>query len=234
MDYGSTTRSRLFGTIALDSRRAVVIRQSYGFLALAVLAAAFGGFVGATTPALVRLFSSMVGWILALVVLNVVPRIAIAARHNPVLGVSALVLDGFLSGLILAPILFIAANSAPDMILAALGITALVFVGVSAYVMFSGRTFSAPRGLMLGLFVSVIGAVILNSFLQIGVLGILISAAIGIIGVLALVYATSDVLNNPEADSPIPGALFLFAGLFNIFVAVLNLLLRFGGGGRRD
>jgi len=40
------------------------------------------------------------------------------------------------------------------------------------------------------------------------------------------VYATSDVLNNPNADSPIPGALFLFAGLFNVFVAILNILLR--------
>ena len=47
-------------------------------------------------------------------------------------------------------------------------------------------------------------------------------------GVCILVYATSDVLNNPQADSPIPGALILFAGLFNVFVSILNLLLRSG------
>jgi FtsH-binding integral membrane protein len=63
-------------------------------------------------------------------------------------------------------------------------------------------------------------------FLNIGFLGILIAAGIGIFGVFILVYATSDVLNNPDADSPIPGALTLFAGLFNVFVAVLNILLR--------
>jgi FtsH-binding integral membrane protein len=40
------------------------------------------------------------------------------------------------------------------------------------------------------------------------------------------VYATSEVLHNPDADSPIPGALILFAGLFNVFVAILNILLR--------
>jgi FtsH-binding integral membrane protein len=67
---------------------------------------------------------------------------------------------------------------------------------------------------------------VLNAFLNIGVLGILIAAGIGILGVFILVYATSDVLNNPEADSPIPGALILFAGLFNVFVAILNILLR--------
>ena len=41
-------------------------------------------------------------------------------------------------------------------------------------------------------------------------------------------------LRSADSDSPIPGALALFAGLFNIFNAVLNLLLRLGGGGRRD
>jgi FtsH-binding integral membrane protein len=34
-------------------------------------------------------------------------------------------------------------------------------------------------------------------------------------------------------DSPIPGALMLFAGVFNIFVATLNILLRLLNGGRR-
>jgi len=43
-----------------------------------------------------------------------------------------------------------------------------------------------------------------------------------------LVYSTSA-----DADSPIPGALMLFAGVFNIFVAALNILLRVLNGGRR-
>jgi hypothetical protein len=34
-------------------------------------------------------------------------------------------------------------------------------------------------------------------------------------------------------DSAIPGALALFASVFNIFVATLNILLRLVGGGRR-
>jgi FtsH-binding integral membrane protein len=93
-------------------------------------------------------------------------------------------------------------------------------------VMSSGRTFSAPRGLMLGIFVSIIAAMVLNAFLNIGLIGILIAAGIGIMGVCILVYATSEVLHNPAADSPIPGALMLFAGLFNVFVALLNIFLR--------
>jgi FtsH-binding integral membrane protein len=49
-----------------------------------------------------------------------------------------------------------------------------------------------------------------------------------------LVFSTSSVLNTPDADSPIPGALMLFAGVFNVFVATLNILLRVLNGGRRS
>ena len=43
---------------------------------------------------------------------------------NPVLGVIALVFDGFLSGLAISPLMFVAACM----------ITALVFVGISGYI----------------------------------------------------------------------------------------------------
>jgi FtsH-binding integral membrane protein len=99
--------------------------------------------------------------------------------------------------------------------------------------MTSGRTFSAPRGLMAGLFFAAIGVMVLNTFLNIGFLGMLVSFAIGAFGVLVLVYSTSNVLNTPYADSPIPGAVMLFAGVFNVFVATLSILLRVLNGGRR-
>jgi FtsH-binding integral membrane protein len=57
----------------------------------------------------------------------------------------------------------------------------------------------------------------------------LISGAIGIFGVFILVNTTSQVLNNPEYDEPTMGALMLFAGLFNVFVAIIHLLLIFTG-----
>lgn len=224
----------LTGTTSLSAQRASVIKQTYVLFSLAVFSSLAGGYIGATSETMARLFSGWVGWILAIVLLNAVPRVAIAVRHNPVLGISALVIDGFVSGIAISPLLFIARAVAPDLILSALGISAFVFLGVTAYVMTSGRTFSAPRGLMVGLFFSIMGAVVLNAFLNIGVLGILISLGIGIFGVCILVYSTSSVLSTPDADSPIPGALMLFAGVFNIFVATLNILLRVLGGGRRN
>jgi modulator of FtsH protease len=229
-----STWDKLTNAIPLTDRGAAVIKETYLLFGLAVLAALAGGYVGATSETMARLFSGLLGWILALVLLNAVPRIAIAMRHNPTLGVTALVADGFISGLAISPLLWVARMYAPELIFAALGITLIVFLGVTGYVMLSGRTFSAPRGLMTGLFFSIIGAVVLNSFLNIGFVGVLISFGIGALGVFSLVYSTSGVLRTPDADSPIPGALMLFAGVFNVFVATLNILLRLLGGGRRN
>jgi modulator of FtsH protease len=228
-----TTWDKLSGTTVLTDHRAAVIKQTYMLFSLAVFSALAGGYIGATSETLARFFSGWTGWIAAILLLNVAPRIAIAVRHNPVLGVSALVADGFVSGIAISPLLFVAGRVAPVLILAALMITAFVFVGVTAYVMLSGRQFSAPRGLMTGLFFAVIGAVILNAFLNIGFVGMLVSAAIGAFGVFVLVFSTSGVLRTADADSPIPGALMLFAGVFNVFVAALNILLRLLNGGRR-
>jgi len=221
-----TATDKLLGTTVLSDRRAETIKKTYLLLGLSVAGAYCGGYVGAQSDVLAGLFSGWIGWIAAMLLLNLIPRVAIAARHNPVLGVTALVVDGFVSGLVLAPILRFASLYAPGTIQIAMLMTLVVFGVVTLFVMSSGRTFSAPRGLMIGISISIVAAIVLNAFLNIGLLGMLIAAGIGIMGVCILVYATSDVLNNPEADSPIPGALMLFAGLFNVFVAILNIVLR--------
>jgi len=224
---------RFTATTQLSATQASVIKQTYTLFGVSVLCAMAGGYIGATSETVVRFFTGWIGWITAIVALNVIPMIAVAARHNPALGVTALVADGFLAGLVISPLLYIASTVAPVMIAAALAITGTIFLAVTGYVFVSGRTFSAPRGIAIGFFFAILGAVVLNSFMNIGWVGVLISAAIGIFGVLTLVWSTSGVLNSPDADSPIPGALALFAGSFNIFVSALNLLLRLAGGGRR-
>ena len=62
------------------------------------------------------------------------------------------------------------------------------------------------------MFAAIMGAVLLNSFMNMGWFGVLIRARIGIMGVNSLVSSTSGVLNGPDANRPIPGVLALFAG----------------------
>ena len=216
----------LFGTTSLSPARAESIKKTYMLLGLSVVGAFCGGYIGAQSDTLASLFTGWLGWIIAMLLLNVIPRIAIAARHDPFWGVTALVGNGVISGVVLAPILRIASLIAPGTIQIAMLMTIIIFGTVTLFVMSSNRVFSAPRGLMTGIAVSLIAAMVINAFLNIGVLGILIAAGIGIFGVCILVYATSQVLHTPYADSPIPGALMLFAGLFNVFVSILNILLR--------
>ena len=235
--YNSTTQQtsvwdKLTGATPFTARSVATIKQTYLLFGLAVFSAVAGGYIGATSETLARFFSGWLGWIVALLLLNMVPRIALSVRHNPQLGVAALVGDGFVSGLALSPLLWAARILAPQLIFVALGITAFIFIGITLYVMTARREFSAPRGLMAGLFFALIGTMLLNSFLHIGLIGVLIGFGIGALGVFTLVYSTSAVLRSPDADSPIPGALMLFAGVFNIFVAALNILLRLLNGGR--
>jgi modulator of FtsH protease len=225
---------KLSGTTSLTQTQSAVIKQTYILLGVSVICAMAGGYIGATSETVLRFFTSKLGMIAALVLLNVVPWIAMAARNNPVLGVTALVADGFLAGLVISPLLAFAAMVAPEMILTSLLVTGAIFLAITGYIFISKREFNAPRGLMIGLFVALSAAVILNMFMNIGWLGVLISFGIGAMGVFGLVFSTSGVLRSSDSDSPIPGALALFAGLFNIFVATLNILLRLMGGGRRS
>ncbi len=220
---------RLTSDFELSARRSAMVKQTYMLLTLSVMAAVIGGTIGSTNLALVRFFSSPIGWLAAMVILNVIPAIAMAFRHRGALGVGALLLDGFIAGIVLGPLLFFAKAYYPDMVTTALIITGIIFVAVTGFVMSIGRSFSAPRGLMVGCFFTLVGITSLNFIFHYPLLSLLVSAGIGIFGLLVLLSATSQVLNDPDIDSPIPGALMLFAGLFQIFQSVLTLLMSLAG-----
>ena len=223
----------LFGSVQLDELHSRAIKKTYLLLSLAVFAGIGGGVVGVGSETIRTFFSGMWGWIAGMVALNAIPFIAMACRNNPFLGTLAITADGFVAGLILAPILYLANHIAPNVVPTAGLLTLVIFMGVTASVMFIGKVYSAPRALMIGFFVAVIGVMVLQYLVFNGssILTLIISLAIGFIGVLVLVQATSQVLNNPEFNDPVMGAVMLFSGLFNIFVALLHLLMAFGGFG---
>lgn len=221
---------KLFGSFELDERQAKLAKMTYALLSVSLVGAVFGGYLTSSSQKMSMFFMTVPGWILALVMLNLVPWFALrAAEKNPTVGILALALDGLLSGVAISPLLFVARAIAPGMILAAGAITGAAFLTVTGYILVTKERFSAPRGLLSGIFVSILVAILLNSLLlHMSVLGTIISIGIAIFGVISLVYATSEVLTDPEFTSPVRGALVLFASLFNIFVSVLRLLLRFG------
>jgi len=232
-EYGGAYRTTLTHS---DPRRAEMIRETYRLLAVGVFAAMATGWLGSRNDTLVRMLagSGIFGWIVIMFALNAIPQMALkAARSGKGSATMVLLLDGAIAGLVLSPLLYFAmlvsgnGQDAPNLIQAALVITAAVFGGISFYVYRAGSTFNFLGGMMHGLFWVLISACIVNvAFLHMGGLGLAITLGIGLLACGQLVYATGQVLNNPEFDDPTVGAMILFAGLFNLFQVILSLLLR--------
>ena len=225
---------RMTEKVELGAERAALVKQSYLMLSLAVIAAMFGGWAGSTMPFFLNLFSGWTGWIVAMLLLNFLPAMAMRTAHNPTTGLLSLLGFGFVAGLVLGPMIYVVAFilEQPELLFSAGVITAAVFGAVTFYVFTSGKSYSAPRGMMVGMFIGLAGAVPVNIVLGSSLLGFLISLGIGVFGVVSLFYSTSDLLHNRNITSPITGAVMLFSGVFMIFQAVLRILMAFAGGSR--
>ena len=159
------------------------------------------------------------------------------ARERPGVNVLALLGLGFVSGLYIAPMLWIATvmasqgatlSAAPvrdAFVLAGLG-----FTGLTSYALLSRRDFSFMRGfLTMGLWV-VIGASLLSLFVG----GPSLSLAIASVSVLLfggfILYDTSRMAQDPDNRDAAGAALQLYLNFLNLFLALLRIL----GSSRRE
>ena len=215
-------------TTTVDSSR--VLRNTYWLLALSMLPTVAGAFAGMQlnfialfkaapimTPLL--MFGAMLGS------LFVVTRL-----RNSAWGVAALFGFTFISGLMLTPILTVAAGFRNGGQLVALsgGLTAAVFFALAAYATVSKRDFAfLGKFLFIGL-VLLIVASLANIFLQVPALALTISAVAVMIFSLYLLHDLSNIIRGGETNY-VMATLNLFLSLFNIFISLLNLLLAFSG-----
>ena len=214
--------------VAIDSSR--VLRNTYLLLALSMLPTVAGAFAGMQlnfialfkaapimTPLL--MFGAMLGS------LFVVTRL-----RNSAWGVVALFGFTFISGLMLTPILTVAAGFRNGGQLVALsgGLTAAVFFALAGYATVTKRDFAfLGKFLFVGL-VLLIVASLANLFLQVPALALTISAVAVMIFSLYLLHDLSNIVRGGETNY-VMATLNLFLDLFNIFVSLLNLLLAFSG-----
>jgi len=148
----------------------------------------------------------------------VLPRTANSSTGIPVL----FAITG-LFGLGLGPVLnhYMAIN--PSIVSTALGGTGVIFLGLSGYALTTRKDFSFMGGfLMVGMLV-VIGASLLNIFLQIPVLSLVSSAAVIMLMSGFILYETSSMIHNGETNY-IMAAASLFLSILNMFQALLHIL----------
>jgi modulator of FtsH protease len=123
---------------------------------------------------------------------------------------------------------YLAMPNGPSLVMQALGGTAVVFFGLSAYALTTRKDFSYMGGfLMVGLLVAVV-AMVANIFLNIPALSLTISAAIVMIMSGLILFDTSRIINGGETNY-IRATVSLYLDIYNLFIHLLHLLTAFSG-----
>jgi FtsH-binding integral membrane protein len=220
--------SRQSAGVALESNN--VLRNTYWLLALSMLPTVAGALVGMQlnfialfkaapimTPLL--MFGAMLGSLFV-----------VTALRNSAWGVVALLGFTFIAGLMLTPILTVAAGfrNGGQLVALAGGMTAAIFFGMATIATVTKRDFSfLGKFLFVGLILLIVAS-LANLFFQVPAASLTISAIAVLIFSLYLLYDVSNIVRGGETNY-VMATLNLFLNLYNIFVSLLNLLLAFSG-----
>jgi len=137
-------------------------------------------------------------------------------------------LTGFM-GYTIGPLLnFVVASGGSDIIMLAMGGTALIFFSLSGYILTTKKDMSFLGGMMMAGFVVIVVAFIANLFLQLPALHLALSAIFILFSAGAILMQTSAIVNGGERNY-ILATVTLFVSLYNIFISLINLLMAFTG-----
>lgn len=130
-------------------------------------------------------------------------------------------------GFTLGPMIsLVSATAGYEPILMALGGTALIFFGLSAYVLTTRKDLSFMSGfLCIGLLVAFIAG-IANVFLNISGLSLAVSCMFLLLSSGILAWQTSAIIHGGETNY-ISATVTLYVSLYNIFVSLLSLIMSF-------
>lgn len=143
---------------------------------------------------------------------------------------SVFALTGFM-GYTLGPILGMISAIGPqgnEIIMTALGGTALIFFSLSAYVLTTKKDMSFLGGMMMALLVVLIVGVIANLFMQMPALGLAISALFILFSAGAILMQTSAIISGGERNYVL-ATVTLYVSIYNLFLSLINILMAFGG-----
>jgi modulator of FtsH protease len=200
-----------------------VIRNTYLLLTLTLLTSAVTAGMAMVSGA------RPVHWILMMVVFIGGPFVISAVRNSVWALPLTFAFTAFM-GYVLGPILTFYLNmpNGGQIVTAAFGTTATMFLGLSAYALTTRKDFSFMGGfLMVGLLL-VLVAIIANIFLQIPALSLTISAAAVLLMSGMILFDTSRMVHGGETNYVIM-TVSLYANIYVLFLHLLNLFAAFSG-----
>lgn len=142
---------------------------------------------------------------------------------------STFALTGFM-GYTLGPILdrYLGMPNGGEVVSSAFAMTALVFVGLSAYVLTTRKDMSFLGGFITAGFFVLLGASLAGLFFEISGLQLAISAGFVLFSSVCILYQTSEIIHGGERNY-IMATISLYVSIYNLFVSLLQILGVFGG-----
>ena len=133
-------------------------------------------------------------------------------------------LTGFL-GFTLGPILsyYMATSSGSYLVAQSLGLTALVFIGLSAYALITRKDFSFLSGFLIAGGICILAIWILSVFIDISGFQMAISAGIVLFASALILWQTSAIVHGGETNY-IVATVGLYVAIYNLFLSLLSLL----------
>ena len=217
-----------YGTVAIAPEAQKVLRNTYMLLALTMVPTIAGAWIGMATASVVM--QSPIASTLVMLAAVIGLQFAIAAYRNSVVGIGLLLMMTGLLGWWLGPILNVAIDMKNGMQLvgyAAAG-TAAVFVGMGLIATTTKRDFSFMGKFLFVGMIALLVAMIANLFLQIPALALTIASLVIVVFSLFLLYDLQRIIRGGETNY-VMATTGVYLSLFNVFAALLQLLLSLSG-----
>jgi len=201
-----------------------VLRNTYLLLSMTLLFSA--AMAGLSMMLQVPYGVSLITSIAAIVLLwFVVPRTANSAAGL----ITVFAVTGLL-GFGLGPMLshYLGMRNGPQLVMTAMGITGVVFVGLSAYVLTSRRNFSFMGGfLMAGVLVAFLASLVALGASMFGYpmpgLALAVSSMFALLMCGMILWQTSEIIHGGETNY-ILATVSLYVSIYNMFTSLLHIL----------
>jgi modulator of FtsH protease len=205
-------------TTVMDGAAHRVLRNTYMLLSLCL------GFAAITAGTSVALGLPHPGIIITLVGYFGLLFLVTKFRDRPAGVALVFALTGFM-GYTLGPIIshYLNMPNGTQIVMTAMGGTAAIFMGLSAYVLVSKRDLSFMGGfLTIGILVAFLAG-LAAIFFNVPALSLTVSAAFVLLMSGLILYETSNIIHGGERNY-VMATVTLFVSIFNLFTSLLHLL----------
>ncbi|TDO13799.1 MULTISPECIES: Bax inhibitor-1/YccA family protein [Halomonas] len=196
-----------------------VLRNTYGLLAMTLLFSA--ATAGVAMAMGIERMNILVFFIGAYGLMFLVHKTA-----NSALGLlSTFAFTGFM-GFTLGPILsaYLTLPNGAQLIMTALGMTGVTFVGLSAIALITRKDFSFLANFLMAGAIVLIIAMVAGIFLQIPALSLMVSAGFVLFASAAILYQTSEIVHRSGETNYILATITLYVSIYNLFISLLSIL----------